>query len=344
MKRSLYLLAVSIFLTGCLSFSGYWDKSLGLVSERKYSEALTTMEHEVSKKPGDAVVRYRYALILHASGKYLEAASQADTSFALGLGETQARRDAEKAGFSVEAIYAEAGFQYLGKNLFEDAARCFVTAASVSGEASYYYNLAGFSMLEEENNVQAVVYLEKSLEADNLYEEARQNYCIALFRSGEYAKVTVFLKNYSSLKPAEYYMLGTSMLMSLDEESVLINSGEIATCLDFALEDTSSEIKASALYNRAMLEMMTGDKENALKCFSEATVLDSTSFLLYYNYGVVLMESGLYTQAKNIFTQAIAIDPYSPDAYTNRAICEEKLGESDNAKLDFIRGMELRKE
>ncbi len=331
-------------MAGCVSFSGYWDKSVKFVRERKFSEAYSAMESEIAKKPRDATIRFRYSLILHAGGRFTEAAAQSDTSFIFGMKESDAFKEAEKFGVSLGDIYAEAGFQYLEKLLYSDAAGCFLKAASLSLETPYFYNLAGFSMLKADDETQAALYFSKALEIDSLYEEARLNYSLSLFRAGDYSLLLSFLKKYRTLKPSEYYMLGTAMLLSLDSFSVIENKDEIQSYFDMALEDTSSVIKASALYNNAMLGVMSGDRENALKCFSEASVLDSTSFSLYYNYGVLLMESGLYNQAKNILTIAIALDPYFADAYTNRAICCEKLGERDNAKLDYIRGMELRKE
>lgn len=327
-----------------MSFSGYWDKSLGLLKENRLPEAISVMENEVQKKPSDALVRLRYALVLHRCGKNVQSALQADTAFYLGIEEEEAVCEAEKMGVSFQDVYSGAGFQFLRENKYDDAARCFEKAASFSSEKPYYLNLAGVSKLHSDSLLEAAAYFRQALQTDSLYEEARSNLSLALFRSGDFLQVTDFLKKYPTLKPAEYYMLGTSMLVSLDSQEIIFNSGEIETYFDYALEDTSPEVKSSTLYNCALLKIFVGDDQEAMKCFAEATAFDSTSFWLYYNYGVTLMESGFYTEAKNIFTRALAIDPYYADAYTNRGICGEKLGDRDNAKLDFIRGMELRKE
>ena len=60
------------------------------------------------------------------------------------------------------------------------------------------------------------------------------------------------------------------------------------------------------------------------------------------NVGLKSMTPGKYEQAVLQFTQALAIDPNSWNAYYQRAIAKQNLGSLDDARADFETALQLK--
>lgn len=340
---SIVILINLIVFSGCISFSNYWNSTVKLIDQNQFSEAEQIIRGELEKSPSDPLLHFRYGLLLFRKGSYIKSAIQVDSSFLLGLDLDKAQKEAEQIDLSVDMIYYQAGVVDIRAGDYQQALEYLNKTSEISPYNAVVFNLMGYAHLMTGNITQAESLLWVSYTTDSLYNDARYNLCLALFQQEKYTQVVNLLEGKAD-NPLSNFLLASSYLHLLDTVEILNQIDMLETMLTRAMEDSSAQIQYSCLYNLGMLEMLAGNYSKAEQMFHQADLLGIASPMLYYNYGVLKMKQGDYLAAKEYFTDAITFNPYFADAYTNRGICETNLGNSENARLDFIRGMELRKE
>lgn len=345
MKRLSHLfIFLILFFTGCISLSNYWNSSIKLAEENRCNEAVSLVREELSKAPTDNILLLRYGYILFKCRKYSESVVYVDSAINTGLDIEKAENEAEDVGISLDMIYYKGGIDRIREKDYAAA----VDYLSMTTELSYFnavaQNLLGYSYLMLEDLPKAESLFWTALSIDSLYKEARYNLALSLFSQSKFLQTVNLLVKYDNLRANEYYILGTSMVSYMDTLDIKNRIDEIENYFNLAMEDTSTEIRASSLYNIGLIRSLSGDLTYAQEMFERSLDIDSLSSLTYYNIAVVMMKQNKYSDAKHYFTEAISLEPRFADAYTNRAVCEENLGERENARLDYIRGMELRKE
>lgn len=96
--------------------------------------------------------------------------------------------------------------------------------------------------------------------------------------------------------------------------------------------------------NMGILLMRRGDYNKSLAAYDAALGLNSDLAEIYINRGACLIFLGRTDEAIPVLTRGIELDSGGnlPDAYFNRALAYEKLGEVTQAYKDFKKAQELR--
>lgn len=84
-----------------------------------------------------------------------------------------------------------------------------------------------------------------------------------------------------------------------------------------------------------------GSNDEAVAGFTQAIALNPASLDAYYNRGFINYKQNKLTEAIADFEKAVSIDPAYPDAYYNRALAYYKKGSYDLAIADYNKVMEL---
>ena len=91
---------------------------------------------------------------------------------------------------------------------------------------------------------------------------------------------------------------------------------------------TTTTSCTEALLQRGVLYEFAGDKEAAIKDYSEVIKLDPTSAVAYFNRGNVYDQMGEHDRAIADYSEAIKLDPSDPDIFNNRGQAYDAKGES----------------
>jgi tetratricopeptide (TPR) repeat protein len=113
-----------------------------------------------------------------------------------------------------------------------------------------------------------------------------------------------------------------------------------------AIADFSTAIKLDPndLYsfnNRGLACAKSGNYERAIADFTRTSAIAPKRSEGPYNFVLVLLNKGLFEQAKNIATSYLAKQPDKPDLYRLRAIAYRKLGQTAEAEADRKKGKSL---
>ncbi len=97
-----------------------------------------------------------------------------------------------------------------------------------------------------------------------------------------------------------------------------------------------------ALYNRGLFYQDHGDLEKAMEDYKSILQIDPAFKDAYYNMGYInLVFLKNYTEAIPLFTDAIRNGKYYMEAYYNRGLCYEKLGNKAAAEADYKEALHI---
>jgi len=97
-----------------------------------------------------------------------------------------------------------------------------------------------------------------------------------------------------------------------------------------------------ALYDRAMFYQETEDYNKAMEDYASILKLDPKNKEAYFNLGYIhLADLKVYRQAITHFTEAIQCDTTYIEAYYNRGVSFESLGDIENAAADYRKALSL---
>jgi tetratricopeptide (TPR) repeat protein len=101
------------------------------------------------------------------------------------------------------------------------------------------------------------------------------------------------------------------------------------------------EEDAVIYYNRALAYKEKGSTGNAFADLEMSGKLNQTDMELFISTGNAMFELGYFTEAENIFTRAINVDPMSTEAYNSRGNARMELGDTEGAENDWNRAIEI---
>ena len=94
-------------------------------------------------------------------------------------------------------------------------------------------------------------------------------------------------------------------------------------------------LRAEALIQRGVLYELRGEREDAVRDYTEAIKLEDTNALAYFNRGNATTSSASSTRPSPTTREAIKLDPTDPDFYNNRGQVYDSRGEHDLAIADY---------
>jgi tetratricopeptide (TPR) repeat protein len=106
----------------------------------------------------------------------------------------------------------------------------------------------------------------------------------------------------------------------------------------------NEDIRIEAQLQRGVLYERAGDKEAAIKDYSQAIALDPTNALAYFNRGNVYDQQGEHDRAIADYTQAIKLDATDPDVFNNRGQVYDGKGEYALAIADYSESIRLKRD
>ena len=116
--------------------------------------------------------------------------------------------------------------------------------------------------------------------------------------------------------------------------------------LDFA-QALKAGASSTPLHGLGKVYLARHEFDKAIEQLNEALRIDSGNALLYNDLGIAWMEKGLSAggdarlqsaegpQALEYFNQALRLSPRLSEAFFNRAICNEHLGKTEDARRDW---------
>lgn len=97
-----------------------------------------------------------------------------------------------------------------------------------------------------------------------------------------------------------------------------------------------------AWYNKGMYFQNRGRVDEALACYQELHKIDSTWASPYYNEGYIhLIMTEQLDSAIYYFEKSVELDPNYFQAYNNMGLAYEKLGDFENARLNYTKAIEI---
>jgi tetratricopeptide (TPR) repeat protein len=120
------------------------------------------------------------------------------------------------------------------------------------------------------------------------------------------------------------------------------NSKTISLC-DSLIQKDSLKLHPEPYYIKGIYYANTGDKAKAIQLFDE-TIRHSYNYLnAYIEKGKILVDQKKTVDAYKVFKLANTIKPAFPDAYYWMGVCQEALGQTDEAKLSYEKAFSLDK-
>ncbi|HEX7845778.1 MAG TPA: tetratricopeptide repeat protein, partial [Chitinophagaceae bacterium] len=120
------------------------------------------------------------------------------------------------------------------------------------------------------------------------------------------------------------------------------NPKAIALCDSLAKAD-SLGIHAEPYYYKGIYYSNINDKAKAITLFNDAIKHDYYFLNAYIEKGRVLYDQKKFEEAYKVFNLAMSISPKFADAYFWMAKCQERLGQKDEARLNYQRAYGLDK-
>ncbi len=97
-----------------------------------------------------------------------------------------------------------------------------------------------------------------------------------------------------------------------------------------------------ALYNRGLYYQNTGAAEKAVTDYNQLLKLNPRYGFAWFNLGYIAMKFEKdYQKAIPLFTNALNYENYYVEAYYNRGICYEKVGDKQKAKADYLEALSI---
>ncbi|KAE8587373.1 hypothetical protein XENTR_v10021951 [Xenopus tropicalis] len=135
-----------------------------------------------------------------------------------------------------------------------------------------------------------------------------------------------------------------TVALDIDPQSILGFEGRAIVSLQIgdtfaALQDMNAALKlcgsAQLLTNRGVIHQFMGKLPNAMRDYQAAITADQDYSLAYFNAANLYLHNRQFTQAKEYYTRAVALDPANESAVLNRGITNMLLQDAQAALHDF---------
>jgi tetratricopeptide (TPR) repeat protein len=136
--------------------------------------------------------------------------------------------------------------------------------------------------------------------------------------------------------------LDQDYLDALDLMAVtLSNVGDTTAQFYFDRILAQSPNRADVYYKMGVLYMNAGEPNKALSAYTKAVQLNPSDAQSYYNLGFMHLEIKEYAKARDYFDKAIKSKDRNYQAYYARGYSFEMLGNTDQAKADYRKSLEI---
>ncbi len=259
---------------------------------------------------------------------------------------------------------------YLRTQVWKNSETLWTDAINNYPDFSIPYYMRGLVYDDEAKKDLALADYTKAAELDSDLEDAYTNRGVLYMNSGAIDLALADFNKVLRLNPAKrdaYYNLGL----------IYANSGRADLAIpDFTKTIVLDSTYADAYNNRGLLYLNSGKINLSIADFNKAIALGPDSAFYYYNRGLYYNATNQYEKAADDFTAGIRLNPQNADIYynmrgvaniglqnydaaiadfskaialnpasagywLNRAFAETKIGQSDNAKADELKGQQL---
>jgi len=260
-------------------------------------------------------------------------------------------------------LYFQRAKWYLSTKKIKAAENDIVKAISMdSSRADYYLLMAdisfsGFHIVEAENafkksisldpnNIEAYLKLAELNLYTKKYEESIR-YANEALRIDKHRSKAYFIKGFVYKETKDTARAISSFQTSVEQDpdyydAIIQLANLYATHNDpIALQYYNNALKlqphsVEALYDRGLFYQNTGSIEKARNDYNELLKVDPTYGFAYFNLGYITMKYEKdYAKAVTYFTSALTHEKHYVEAYYNRGVCYEKLGDIQKAKADY---------
>lgn len=157
-----------------------------------------------------------------------------------------------------------------------------------------------------------------------------------LDKKGNTAESIAILEKAYSLAPVDVELNYVLALKYAEAK----NPKVLAIC-DSLIKADSGDVHAEPYYYKGIYYSNTGDKNKAYSLFDEAVRHDYYFMDGYIEKGSLLYDMKKYPEAIKVFALAITISPQFADAYYWTARCQEAMGQTDDALLNYQKAIGL---
>jgi tetratricopeptide (TPR) repeat protein len=222
---------------------------------------------------------------------------------------------------------------------------------------------AGFHIVDAENafnksisldpkNVDAYLKLAELNLYTKKYEESIKNVNEAL-RIDKHLSKAYFIKGFVYKETKDTLRAISSFLTCIEQDhnyydAIIQVANLYAVHNDpIALQYYNNALKlqphsVEALYDRGLFYQNTGEIEKAVNDYNELLKVDASYGYAYFNLGFIAMKyENDFAKAIPLFTSAIRYESHYVEAYFNRGVCYEKIGDKQKAKADYNEALSI---
>jgi tetratricopeptide (TPR) repeat protein len=283
-----------------------------LMTRERIGRALT--EFELAIKFGDrqALTHYNYGLALHEMGRDAEALHQWRLAYEMDPDDA---RYAEAVGIGLSAEDPVASLGY------------FETARTLGADSPSFHNNFGLALVAAGRQGEAVEEFEEAVSKRPSNEGYRFNLAAARTRSGDFERAVGDWRgliaewgarwSYSVYLAKSYQALGKSAdaIAVLERITADFDEGKLGESSELIDRVPPRLDEAYDILFRAY--RATGDASRALSAIRRAVELDPENLVYLNNYGVVLAENGMLTEARSQWRKVLQIDGDNATAREN---------------------------
>ncbi len=297
------------------------DKGSQPATEKDTSQ-LSVLNRKIVQDPQDPAPYLERASFYEERGKYEQAVNDVERALSL---------DSSQADF-----HFRLGKLYYKQQRFEKAEKTLKKCLSLNEDHARALTYLGQIQLVLRQYKHALEYVNKALRADQYL---AQPYYLKGFIYKELGDTSRAVSSFQTAveRDPEYY-----------EAYVLLGLIHARQGDDLAIEyyNTASRLrpeKIEPLYNKAKFCQDHGLYNRALRTYDELLEVDSTHINALYNMGYINLEYlKNYEGAVPYFTRATEMEPRYYQAYYNRGLCYEKMGDLKAARSDYQKALDLK--
>ena len=319
---------IALFILGGLVFSGFQCSSTEMTSaklyiqQKNYDKALEALKKEVEKNPKSDEGWYYMGVVYGEKEQYDNLIESFDKSLSVSK-KFETNINDSKRYFWANLFNKGVGLFQRGtstenadsaKIFYDKSIQAFEFAVRMQPDsASTYKNLA-FVYMNTQQYDKAIPALEKLIEKDKAIDGYR------FLGEIHYNKGTLAKSRYAETKAVDdslQYLKNFNQAISVLEEARRLYPNDS----DILLLLSNSYIAANKI-------------DVAIDAFKAGVLQDPGNKYYRYNYGVLLLGSGSFTEASEQFSKAVEIDPSYQNAIYNLAVTYVRWGTAINKEAE----------
>ncbi len=145
-----------------------------------------------------------------------------------------------------------------------------------------------------------------------------------------------YYQNSINIYPTSAAMFGLANLLAEQKDSTAL-----IVCTNAKTLFPAKENNADIYFIRGIYYARKGNAVKANRYFDSCVTANYRYFEAFMEKGFILFDNSKYKDALAIFETILKLDPFYADAYYWSAKCLEKLGNHENAKLNFEKAVNI---